>query len=163
MRTISGKELEAVHSFFKESAKVATQATCTRARCGSVIVNDKGEIIGSGYNSPPLDNEAGRTCDETFNHTKKPRYDITCCIHAEWRAILNALKESSQSTEGSTLYFMRIDENNNFTDAGVPFCTVCSRLAMEAGISYFALWNKSKADLYETLEYNKKSYDFHKL
>jgi hypothetical protein len=59
---------------------------------------------------------------------------------------------------GSTLYFMRVDEVGGFTDAGDPFCTVCSRLAMEAGIDEFALYNENGADIFTTPEYNKKSY-----
>jgi hypothetical protein len=53
---------------------------------------------------------------------------------------------------------MRIDEAGNFTDAGDPFCTVCSRLTMEAGVGEFALYNNGGADVYPLCEYNAKSY-----
>jgi len=78
-------------------------------------------------------------CDEGWNLESKPKYDKTCCVHAEWNAILDACKANPGKLEGSTLYFMRIDEEGGFTDAGEPFCTVCSRLALQAGVAYFEL------------------------
>jgi hypothetical protein len=53
-----------------------------------------------------------------------------------------------------------IASNGDFTDAGEPYCTTCSRLTLEAGIGQFALWNDNGADLYNAAEYNKKSYAF---
>lgn len=58
---------------------------------------------------------------------------------------------------------MRVDDAGNFTDAGKPFCTVCSRLTMQAGISDFALWNNDRADVFTLPEYNKLSYDYYAL
>lgn len=144
--------------FFKAAADVASRATCFKAKCGAVIVQN-GKIIGKGYNSPPNDDEKNRMCERDYDYSKKPKYDKTCCVHAEWRAIADALK--SKKIKDSILYFMRIDEDGNFTDAGEPFCTVCSRLALDSGIKYFALWNESGEKLYDTKEYNQLSYDFH--
>jgi hypothetical protein len=53
---------------------------------------------------------------------------------------------------------MRIDDAGNFTDAGDPFCTVCSRLTMDAGVGEFALYNNGGADIYTLDEYNLTSY-----
>ena len=147
--------------FFKEAGAVATKALCNRARCGSVIVSNKGEIIGSGYNAPPLEDEDQRMCSyNNFKFSKKPKSDKTCCVHAEWNAIINALKHHPNEINGSTLYFMRIDENDNFTKAGEPYCTVCSRLAMQSGILKFGLWNNDP-EMFEVGNYNIKSYNFH--
>lgn len=66
----------------------------------------------------------------------------------------DALKNNGDKIKDSTLYFMRIDEDGNFTDAGEPFCTVCGRLALDSGIKYFALWNSSGVKVYDTKEYN---------
>ena len=63
-------------------------------------------------------------------------------------------------TEVLRLRFMRVDNEGNFTDAGDPFCTTCSRLALESGVGKFALWNAGGADIYEAAEYNQKSYKF---
>ena len=148
--------------YFQEAAKVAQSATCKRAQCGTVIVKD-GAIIGTGYNSPPLGDETLRTCDSKWDKDLKPKYDKTCCIHAEWRAILNACKTNPEQIVGSTLYFMRIDESGNFTDAGRPFCTVCSRLAVESGIKYFMLFDQGKTIKYDTKKYDRLSYNYYKM
>ena len=161
MQTITGKQLEKIRPFFQTAAEVAKKATCTRAKCGTVIVKD-GEIIGRGANGPALGDEANRTCDEVFDLSIKPKYDKTCCIHAEWRAILDACKNHGREVEGATLYFMRIDDGGAFTDAGQPYCTTCSRLSLESGIGYFALWNNNAADVYKAGEYNRISYDFYR-
>lgn len=83
-------------------------------------------------------------------------------MHAEWNAALDAQSNASaDQLEGSRLYFMRVDNSGDFTDAGEPYCTVCSRITMQAGIGEFALWNKNGADVYEIAEYNKLSYEYH--
>lgn len=162
MQRITGKKLEAIRHFFEEAATVAQKATCHRAKCGTVIVQD-GKIIGQGYNGPALGDEANRTCDNEYDPSVKFKYDKTCCIHAEWRAILDACKRNADKIDDSVLYFMRVDDEGNFTDAGDPYCTTCSRFTLEAGIGQFALWNDGGADLYSTGEYNQKSYKFYLL
>ena len=159
MRRVTGEGLENIKPFFILAALAAEKSTCYKARCGSVIVKD-GEIIAKGYNSPPLNDESSRMCNIELDN-RKTKYDRTCCVHAEWRAILSACKRSEGLIEGSTLYFMRIDENGKFTDAGDPFCTDCSRLSMESGVTQFALWNDNGADIYAAAEYNQKSYSFY--
>lgn len=159
MQRIVGEELKTIMPFFEMAAEIARQATCRNAKCGSVVVKD-GEVLGEGYNGPALDDEPNRTCDVRYDLAKKPKYDKSCCVHAEWRAILQACKTSGSKVEGATLYFMRVDEAGNFTDAGEPYCTVCSRLTLESGISAFALWNGEGADIYDAIEYNRKSYAY---
>lgn len=147
--------------FFKQAGIEARKATCRRAKCGSIIVDKNCEIIGRGFNAPPLGLESQRYCDAELNISVKPKYDKTCCIHAEWNAIIDALKNNPDKINGSTLYFMRVDNDGSFTDSGDPFCTVCSRLALQSGIKTFALWDK-KPILYECVDYNKKTYDYYK-
>ena len=125
--------------YFVLAADVAQSATCERAKCGSVIVSEDGETIGEGYNAPPLEDETRRTCGAEWDTDSKPKYDKTCCVHAEWNAILNACKNALEKISKSTLYFMRVDENSEYTDAGEPYCTVCSRLALQSGIAFFCI------------------------
>ena len=158
MRRVEGQQFQVIKPFFDLAADEARRATCLRAKCGSVIIND-GIVIGSGYNAPPLDDESQRLCQVEMDTTLKPKYDKTCCIHAEWRAVLDACKTNAANLAGSALYFMRIDEAGNFTDAGDPFCTVCSRLATDTGVEEFALYNNNGADIYPLGEYNLKSYE----
>ena len=149
------------HTYFQLAADEALSATCTRARCGSVIITDDGEVIGRGHNAPPLEDERQRTCDRKWDLSIKPKYDKTCCVHAEWNAILDACKRAPEKMGRSTLYFMRIDDEAGFTNAGEPYCTVCSRIALQSGIAYFALWNDGE-QRYPTAEYNIESYEYHK-
>lgn len=159
MQRITGSQLETIRPYFEAAALVARDALCRQAKCGTVIVNN-GEIIGQGFNGPALNDEGNRTCGNVYDLSVKPKYDKTCCIHAEWRAILDACKRNADSIGGSVLYFMRVDDNGSFTDAGDPYCTTCSRLTLESGIGHFALWNGDGADIYDAAEYNRKSYQF---
>ncbi len=147
--------------YFKSAADEANFAGCLRAKCGAVIVDRDGNVIGKGHNSPPLEDATQRTCNSEWDLAIKPKYDKTCCIHAEWNAILEAVKNNPQKLSGSTLYFMRIDEKGEFTDAGEPFCTVCSRLSLQSGVSTFALWNSSGIVKYDSKDYNSRSYAYY--
>lgn len=142
--------------FFKLAADQAKLATCKRAKCGSVIILNN-EVIGEGFNSP-----AGSIvkCDLEFQNSSKPKSDRTCCMHAEWRAILDAVSKQ-QDLKGSILYFTRVDKNGDILKSGEPYCTVCSRFALDVGISNFALWHEEGIKIYKTEEYNELSYLFH--
>lgn len=154
----NNEEKEAI-GWMEKAGEVAGRALCLRAKCGTVIVK-AGEVIGSGYNAPPLDDEANRTCLDEYQFSKKPKSDRTCCIHAEWRAIMDALKNNPDKIEGSKLYFTRVDESGKLLRSGQPYCTVCSRLALDSGISFFVLWHEEGIREYPAGEYNTLSYEF---
>ena len=161
-RRIEGQEVLDIRYFFEAAAEEAEKATCLRAKCGSVVVSKSGVILGRGYNAPPLGDETQRQCEAEPDLTKKPKYDKTCCVHAEWNAVIDALANTQKGKlEGAWLYFMRVDEWGNFTDAGDPYCTTCSRFTMQAGVSEFALWNDGGAEVYTLPEYNQVSYEYH--
>lgn len=142
-----------------EAAKVARKALCLNARCGTVIVKD-GEIIGEGYNAPPLDDISNRMCDSKYDEPVKKNYDRTCCVHAEQRALMDAQKCNPEKLSGSTLYFVRINENGDILKSGMPYCTVCSRWALDLRVKYFTLWHEEGIKLYPTQEYNGLSYQY---
>lgn len=146
--------------YFKEAAIVAKNATCYRARCGSIVVSKDNMVIGRGFNAPPLNDESQRRCDIECRMDKKPKYDKTCCVHAEWNAIIDALKKYPDEISGSRLYFMRIYGDNSFTNAGEPYCTVCSRLALQSGIAEFGLWDDGPR-MIDAKKYNTPSYEFY--
>jgi len=146
--------------WFHEAAKIAAQALCKRDRCGAVIVKDD-TVIGSGYAAPPQDDMENMKCHFEYPaEVRKPKSDRTCCMHAEWRAILDALKRNPEKVAGSTLYFTRVDDNGRILFSGDPYCTVCSRLALDAGISLFVLWQEGGVSVYDMMEYNDLSYRF---
>jgi hypothetical protein len=147
--------------FFEAARKVAARATCNKAHCGAVIVSKDSRVIGEGYNAPPLGDESQRMCDVSLDKTIRQNNDKTCCVHAEWNAIIDALKHHADKIEGSTLYFMRVDDKGEFTEAGDPYCTVCSRLALESGVAVFGLWNQGP-EMINTSDYNSRSYAYFK-
>ena len=145
--------------YFKEAASEAKKALCQRAKCGSVVVlND--EIIGRGYNAPPLNKTENCQCESGYRDSPKPKSDRTCCMHAEWRSIIDALKKQGDLA-GAKLYFTRVDDSGDILFSGEPYCTVCSRLALDTGIAGFGLWHESGIKMYKTDEYNRLSYEFH--
>lgn len=144
--------------YFYEAIEEANKATCTRRKCGSVIVSATGEIIGRGWNGPPAGDEVQRRCDRKNELNPDFKSDKTCCMHAEWRAIFSAVKYFSNEITGSVLYFAVVDEVGKHVFAGEPYCTFCSKMALDAGIAYFGLWHESGIRIYDTREYNDLSF-----
>jgi deoxycytidylate deaminase len=156
MQILTGENGKEATGWIEEAAKVAEKALCLNAKCGVVIVKE-GKIIGQGYNAPPLDQAINRMCDKKRD-PGKPKYDQTCCVHAEWRALIDALKNNPDKLEGSTLYFTRVGED--VVDWGKPFCTVCSRIILDSGITKVVLPQKEGLCLYNATEYNQVSYSY---
>ena len=157
MRTLSKEE---ANHFLNKTIKIARKATCERSSCGAIIVKNN-RIIGAGINSPPGDLESQRRC-----HIKKKEYDVkvtdkTCCVHAEQRAMFDALKRHPDKISGSTLYFARLKEGR-ISFAKNPYCTICSKIALDLGIKEFVLFHEKDAIAYDTEEYNDLSYNFNK-
>jgi deoxycytidylate deaminase len=143
--------------WFYAAGKVAERARCRRAKCGAVIVKD-GIIIGEGYNAPPLDEEGNARCDRKHELSPTFKSDKTCCVHAEWRAVFNALRSLPGEIVGSTLYFTRVDEQGRLLPSGDPYCTICSKIVLDVGITYFALWHENGIRVYEAHSYNDISF-----
>lgn len=138
------------------AAEQACLATCRQARCGAIIT--QGDlIIGRGFNHPPGHLEGQRMCGAERG-LGKPGYDSTCCVHAEWAAIMDARRATD--FVATTLWFTRVDAEGSLLLSGPPFCTVCSRLALDCGIEWFALWHPTGITKYRTDYYNKLSYAY---
>jgi len=159
MKYLSNQEEKEALEYIKKAAEVALKATCRRSKCGSIIVKNH-EIIGIGFNTPPKDKENQRRCSNSKDAYHKKVTDKTCCIHAEQRAIMDALRNNSDKLAGSRLYFIRLDENNSPSRAGNPYCTICSKMALDIGISEFVLWHEDSVSIYTTDEYNTISFKF---
>jgi hypothetical protein len=152
-------DMQEYERFFEDAAGQARLALCARARCGAVVVRDA-QIIGRGYNAPPRDDMSQRMCHLALTSSPKPKADRTCCVHAEWRAILDALRRTG-NLSGGTLYFTRVNKDGALLRSGRPYCTACSRLALDSGLSHFALWHDDGIVLYDAVEYNRLSYRSH--
>ena len=158
MEILTGHRETEAALWMEKAAAIAADAKCRRAKCGAVIVRDD-VLLGGGYNAPPLDDTVCNFCDHTLT-PNKGKYDATCCIHAEWRAIIAALKKHPADIIGSTLHFTRVDDGGSVIRSGEPYCTVCSRLALDVGIATFVLWHDRGITAYPTDEYNTLSYQF---
>ena len=79
---------------------------------GSVIANDKNQIISQGYNGLPR----GAIDDERLYNRE---YKLARTLHAELNAVLNA---PTGSTEGCTIYVTK------------PCCLSCCSVIAQAGI-----------------------------
>ena len=155
MRYLTGNEEREVLRYVNEAAHVARGSSCHRAQCGSVIV--KGDkIIGRGYNSPPRDTRLDRCFKDDL--PKDLRSDRTCCIHAEARAVHDALAHHPEKLVGSRLYFIRLADDGSPVRAGKPYCTICSKLALDAGVAEFVLWHEEGICVYDAEEYNRISF-----
>ncbi|MBS3089333.1 hypothetical protein J4461_00445 [Candidatus Pacearchaeota archaeon] len=159
MRCLSGEEEKRALEYILEASKVALSSTCENSRCGSIIVRDN-EIIGRGFNSPPKNQEKQRRCSIFKESYHKKITDKTCCVHAEQRAIMDALKNKADKIIGSRLYFIRLNKDDAPSRAGRPYCTICSKMALDAGIDEFVLWSKEGVCVYKTDEYNTLSYKY---
>ena len=107
MYYLSSEEEKIAENYIAQAAIIAMEATCERSKCGSVIIkNDK--VIGVGYNSPPYNLESGRRCGCNKESLDFKVTDKTCCVHAEQRAIMDALRNYPNEIKGSRLYFVRL-------------------------------------------------------
>lgn len=157
MRILQGQDERDGIRWMERAGDIAKGALCLRGKRGSVIVAADGTEIGIGYNAPPLDKEEHRTCQAPVVIARKQKSDRTCCLHAEWRALLDGLRRHPDKMPGATLYYMHIDDAGNLTRAGEPYCTVCSRLALDLGLKEFVLWHESGLTAYPTDEYHRYS------
>jgi len=159
MKSLFGEEERNAIRFLMEARMSALESTCERSCCGSIIVAGN-EIIGRGFNSPPRNFEGQRrcSCDKDLYHRKVT--DKTCCVHAEQRAMIDALIKNSQRISGSRLYFVRLDDNGAPKRSGQPYCTICSKMALDVGIGEFVLWQERGICVYGTEEYNEISYGY---
>jgi len=170
MRILAESAEKVAMKYIMKAAEIAKHSTCFRSKCGSVIVKDD-EIIGQGYNSPPGDKPLEKCLKDDL--PKDFKSDKTCCIHAEERAVLDALLNRirkpimepnfislEQIFRGSRLYFARLDENGEIKYSGDPYCTICSKMVLDVGIDEFALYRREGICVYKTDEYNTLSFQY---
>jgi deoxycytidylate deaminase len=153
MKYLSGDEEKKALEYIEKAVQIALGSTCDRARCGCVIVKED-NIIGKGFNSPPQNKIEQKRCSVSKDTYDKKVTDKTCCVHAEQRAIVDALKTDPRELDGSRLYFIRLGEDHKPQRAGKPYCTICSKMALDVGIAEFVLWHDQGVCVYNTDEYN---------
>ena len=110
--------------FLSIAEAVAQRASCPRAKCGTVLVDENNRIIGTGYNgSPPgKDNCLDVGCIVVDDHCLRS-------IHSELNAVLNAARYGAK-TQNATAYVWTDRENKRY-----DVCTRCRLLLDGAGVS----------------------------
>jgi dCMP deaminase len=102
-------------------ANVKSRSTCTRRQFGAIVVNDKREIISTGYNGVVRGAEhcedIGCIKDE-MEIESGMGHGICPAVHAEQ----NALIQAGRQAEGATMYLN-----------GFP-CKICARLIVNSGV-----------------------------
>ncbi len=82
-------------------------------------------------------------------------------MHAEQRAIMDALKSNPGKLPGSRLYVTRLDGGGRQEGlSGDPYCTICSKMALDVGITEFALPCEDGIRVYDAAEYNTLSFQY---
>lgn len=149
--------IEVSDAHFDLLISMAKESMCHRSKCGSILLDSNNNMIGAGWNSQPCEVSGECFKDSLASGFKS---DKTCCVHAEQRAIVNTLKTNPHLIKDSTLLFIRLDENGQPKHSGQPYCTICSKMALDVGVSKFALWHKEGWTAYETKYYNELSFQY---
>ncbi len=159
--------------WMEAAAKQALKSCCLRSRCGAVLVSPRRPyLIGKGYNSPPQNKPLERCLKDAdlpdgFRRDNV-KTDLSCCVHAEQRALLNAVRNHPAQVPGSRMYFVRIDDKGMMLPSGKPWCLVCSKLMYDEYVSEMVLWHKEDVwqdgytglCVYGTKAYNELTTDF---
>lgn len=150
--------------YIEEAKREAQKATCTRAKCGAVIVKSD-EIIGRGFNSPPGNNEKERRCEIKKSEYDQKMTDKTCCVHAEQRAVMDALGNNPDKLKGAKLYFARFSADGRPRLLGGEiqlYCTICTKMMFDVGIAEFILLHQEGVCAYAADEYVDRSFSYGK-
>ena len=159
MKILSGRELREAKKAMALAVHAGLESTCRRSRCGSVIING-GVVLGEGFNSPPRNLESQRRCSRLKEDLHAKVTDRTCCVHAEQRAMMAALRDYGKDAGGAVIYFARLGDNGRIKKSGEPYCTICSKMALDIGIDRFVLWQERGVCSYSCEEYNQLSYEY---
>jgi deoxycytidylate deaminase len=158
MRILKAAQLVEYEPFIDMAVETSHASTCLRAKCGAVIVSGD-EVIGLGYNSPPGNLESQRRCLRRDEIGPGFKSDKTCCVHAEERAVIDALKTNANKLPGSTMFFARLTEHGD-SESTQPYCTICSKMTLDAGITHMVLKQMEGWVVYDTTEYNDASFAY---
>lgn len=156
---LKDEDLKKALSYLTEAANIAKEAMCESRACGTVIVSTDNKVIATKFNAPPAGLKSQKRCNTKHLLHKNFKSDKTCCVHAEQRAIIEALSKTPQKLKGATLYFSSVDVNGKYLTSGKPYCTICSKMALEVGISYWVLdHTEGGITKYNAEEYNDISF-----
>lgn len=164
---LTGQDLKEAEEWKAIVTEVAQSSTCTRAKCGAIIVK-YGKVIGQGSNGPYVGFESycNPCMRSRLNIPHKTRYELCSGYHAERAALddaihnmLNTEKENRDKFDPcqARIYYIALDESGKPRGSEYPSCTLCSGPILKWGIEDVVLWHGG--DNYEA--YDTKT--FHEL
>lgn len=156
IKPLEGEALHEAERLLDLAAEEAKRSSCLRALCGAVVTDKNGVVIGKGGNSLPGGEKPKECLKDHLGAGFKS--DRTCCTHAEARAILDAMKNGT--LEGGSIFFTRIDEEGRRKNSGQPYCTICSKMALEVGLKSFVLAHDFGVVAYPSDFYNDLSFEY---
>ncbi|NQU78922.1 hypothetical protein HQ545_04090 [Candidatus Woesearchaeota archaeon] len=160
MNVLEGSDLSDAMVYIHLAAEVAQNAVCLKSQRGCVLVKD-GEVIGEGYNAPADSHKCVSCLRQQKKGVEFGIFNTEPCysVHAEQRAIINALRKGHSDLEGSVMYHVKL-KNGGIHRAGTPSCTICSKLVLESGISWFVNFEEKGAVKYSAKEFNDLSMEY---
>lgn len=154
MRILQDDDKEEALAFLLNAKSRAELSPCLLNKIGSVLVK-RSEIIGEGYNSPPLD-EPINSCYR--DQLPNGRSDSVCCVRAEQRAMVDALVHSPNMITGSTLYTVKLNDKGEIEQDSELFSTIISKMALDIGVANIVFFNRGEVVSYKSNEYNAVSF-----
>ncbi|NIM46807.1 MAG: hypothetical protein GTN40_01465 [Candidatus Aenigmarchaeota archaeon] len=155
MRKLKGENLKEAQKYIDLAVRASKSSKCKKSKRGAVLVR-KGKVIGVGYNGAPN----GKFCPVCLreNIRDNSRMELCYAIHAEQRAIINALK-NGYNLKGSRLYHIKV-KNGKMVPSEDLSCTLCSRMILESDVSEMVLLHSDGLTVYDAEEYNDLSFDY---
>ncbi len=160
---LTGDGLAVARVWLDRAGEVAKGSGCLKRQCGCVMVSADGVEIAAAFNSLP--GPDGAVCPHCGDGYKaiRPGFksDKTCCMHAEQRAVALAFRNFGDKVDGCTMYFHSLDEVTGAPrPSGRPYCTHCSKMALDAGVKYWVLEHDDGVTRYDAAEYNRISFEY---
>ncbi|PIZ31245.1 MAG: hypothetical protein COY40_02605 [Alphaproteobacteria bacterium CG_4_10_14_0_8_um_filter_53_9] len=146
-----------VEGWLEAAAEAARASVCCRRRCGSVLVDvASGDVLMGAENARPAG--APVHCDP-YALASGFKSDKACCVHAEQRLVMQALREGVDMA-ACDLVFTSVDAAGERLVSGKPYCTICSKMVLEAGVRGWILDHEDGPIWYEAGEYNALSFRY---
>lgn len=153
---LAGAAASEALKWLEAAADIARSSPCKKRKCGSVLVSADGSVFSGAVNQPPPG--AAVHCTP-YCLPAGFKSDKACCVHAEQRSILDAMKQG-KSVAGSIMVFSSVDEAGNRLMSGQPYCTICSKMALESGVQAWILEHADGIKRYDAVEYNRISFEY---
>ena len=149
------KHLE--HQRYMEIAwEEAKKAKCKKSHFGAVIVKG-GKVISTEHNAPVDEKECSICLRLKHGLGSGKGSELCYSVHAEQRALLNALK-NRKNIEGGVMYIGHLKNGEIKKFSGKPFCTICSKLIAASGLKGVMLYNGDNYVFLSSKEFHDESF-----